>query len=93
MHRDVKMENFFLNDDVIILGDFGLSKEVQSITSTLVGTPLTNAPEIIFKHRSYTSLTDLWSIGCCYYFMLFGDYPFDPESNEDLKYKIMKESG
>ncbi len=28
MHRDVKMENFFLNDDVIILGDFGLSKEV-----------------------------------------------------------------
>lgn len=26
MHRDIKLSNIFINDDTIIIGDFGFSK-------------------------------------------------------------------
>ncbi len=43
VHRDIKMQNLFLDKELnIVLGDFGLSKEIPSKDTKLtqvVGTP------------------------------------------------------
>lgn len=66
------------------------------MTTTLLGTPLTQAYEIITADRtkdlSYSSKADLWSIGVVYYQMLYGDYPFFgisiPELVKNVKKKV-----
>ena len=53
VHRDVKLENIMFlkpNSDVIKLGDFGLSRTIDSIiggTRDFVGTDLYFAPEVV----------------------------------------------
>lgn len=94
LHRDFKLANLFLNDGVLIIGDFGLAKKGVEMTSTQVGTPLTMAPELLFENngKAYNSKADLWSIGCVYYQMLFGEPPFFalsiPELKSDIKKKV-----
>jgi serine/threonine protein kinase len=90
LHRDFKLENLFMNDGVLIIGDFGLAKKGAEITSTKLGTPLTMAPELMFgeDNISYNSKADLWSIGCVYYQMLFGEPPFFALSIGELKADI-----
>lgn len=90
LHRDFKIENIFLNDNVLIIGDFGLAKMGAEMTTTKVGTPLTMAPELIFGNENsrYSSKADLWSIGCVYYQMLFGETPFFGLTISELKVDI-----
>jgi len=37
MHRDVKLANIFLQDDKVIIGDFGFAKSGVDITTTKLG--------------------------------------------------------
>ena len=46
MHRDFKLANIFLNDDIVIIGDFGFAKSGFEMANTKLGTPLTMAPEL-----------------------------------------------
>lgn len=46
MHRDFKLANIFLNDDTVVIGDFGFAKAGFDMAQTKLGTPLTTAPEI-----------------------------------------------
>lgn len=92
LHRDFKLENVFVNDNTLIIGDFGLAKQGAEVTSTQLGTPLTQAPELLFNEdgKPYTSKADLWSIGCVYYEMLFGEPPFNGMSIPGLKGDIKR---
>jgi serine/threonine protein kinase len=92
LHRDFKLENVFVNDNIPIIGDFGLAKQGTEVTSTQLGTPLTQAPELLFNEdgKPYTSKADLWSIGCVYYEMLFGEPPFNGMSIPGLKADIRR---
>lgn len=97
LHRDFKLANIFINNDTLIIGDFGFAKQGVEMTTTLLGTPLTQAYEIITADRtkdlSYSSKADLWSIGVVYYQMLYGDYPFFgvtiPELVRNVKKKVL----
>lgn len=56
---------------------------------TILGTPITMAPELLeTSKKPYTNKTDLWSIGVCFYQMLFGKPPFDAIDLQDLKKKV-----
>ena len=44
MHRDIKLANLFLQDDKIVIGDFGFAKQGVDVTKTKLGTPITMAP-------------------------------------------------
>jgi serine/threonine protein kinase len=92
LHRDFKLPNLFLNDGVLIIGDFGLAKQGVEMTKTIVGSYYTMAPELLFNESgtSYTSKADLWSIGCVYYQMLFGEPSFFGTSVLELKNDIKK---
>lgn len=94
MHRDVKLANLFLHEDQVVIGDFGFAKQGVDVTRTKLGTPITMAPELLTSTGGgYNSKADLWSIGVCFYQMLFGKPPFDAKSYDDLKEKVKSESG
>jgi len=62
IHRDFKLSNLLLNDGILIIGNFELAKKGFEMTSTRVGTPVTNAPEILFDlnvQNPYNSKVDL----------------------------------
>ena len=96
LHRDFKLANLFLNDDTLVIGDFGFAKSGNDMAKTRLGTPVTMAYEILTadpnKEILYDSKADLWSIGIVYYQMLFGKPPFNgftvPELIRDIKKKV-----
>ena len=52
------------------------------------------APEVLCESKgSYNSKVDLWSIGICFYQMLFGTIPFKSRKKTDLRKEIKIASG
>ncbi|KAL8808529.1 MAG: hypothetical protein Q9182_000080 [Xanthomendoza sp. 2 TL-2023] len=90
LHRDLKPDNVFLGEDnQVKLGDFGLSKLMQShdFASTYVGTPYYMSPEICAAER-YTLHSDIWSLGCVMYELCARKPPFDAKTHFFLVQKI-----
>jgi len=78
IHRDLKLANIFLHNNSIVIGDFGFAKIGESQTVTKLGTPYYMAPEIlnVSNKSSYTNKVDIWSLGICFYYILFGYLPY-----------------
>lgn len=81
MHRDVKTQNLFLcGDGVVKLGDFGIAKILSGpceMASTVTGTPLYMAPEILsMRSSTYTFKADIWSLGIVLYELCALSRPF-----------------
>lgn len=76
-------------DNSVKLGDFGLSKIMQShdFASTYVGTPFYMSPEICAAER-YTLKSDIWSLGCIIYELCSREPPFNAKSHFQLVQKI-----
>lgn len=92
LHRDLKPENIFLGaDQSVKLGDFGLSKMIQShdFASTYVGTPFYMSPEICAGEK-YTLQSDIWSLGCIMYELCTTEPPFNANSHLQLVQRIRK---
>lgn len=92
LHRDLKPENIFLgHDQSVKLGDFGLSKLMQShdFASTYVGTPFYMSPEICAAEK-YTHYSDIWSLGCIMYELCTKEPPFNANSHLQLVQRIRK---
>ncbi|KAI0971930.1 kinase-like domain-containing protein [Xylaria arbuscula] len=90
LHRDLKPENVFLGqNNSVKLGDFGLSKMIQShdFASTYVGTPFYMSPEICAAER-YTLKSDIWSLGCVIYELCAREPPFNAKSHFQLVQRI-----
>lgn len=70
IHRDIKLENIFLHNEILKLGDFGFAKMNIDFTTSWLGSKLTMAPEILLNLNNssfYDYKCDLWSIGCVFY--------------------------
>lgn len=85
----LKVAVFLGEDNSVKLGDFGLSKLMQShdFASTYVGTPFYMSPEICAAER-YTSKSDIWSLGCIMYELCQRAPPFNAKSHFALVQKI-----
>jgi serine/threonine protein kinase len=91
IHRDIKDENIFVNEDGIFkLGDFGIAKELSSsgsVAASKRGTPLYMAPEV-YREEKYTSVVDIYSLGIVMYKLLNqGRMPFMPQFPEKVRYQ------
>lgn len=93
LHRDIKAQNIFLTrDDIVKLGDFGISKVLSSTidkAKTLVGTPYYLSPEIV-DNKPYNFKSDVWSLGVLLYELCTLKPPFDASSFHFLALKIVR---
>ncbi|CAD8147889.1 unnamed protein product [Paramecium octaurelia] len=86
MHRDFKLANILKHDGNIKIADFGFSKllnDNQGLATTMLGSPLNMAPEVL-NNQEYDSKADIWSIGTCFYELLFGKSPFTATNMVEL---------
>ena len=45
----------------------------EVLAETMLGSPLNMAPEVL-NNMEYSNKADMYSLGVCYYWMLFGRY-------------------
>ncbi|XP_067390324.1 serine/threonine-protein kinase PLK1 [Emydura macquarii macquarii] len=93
IHRDLKLGNLFLNDDMEVkIGDFGLATKVEydgERKKTLCGTPNYIAPEVLAK-KGHSFEVDIWSLGCIMYTLLVGKPPFETSCLKETYIRIKK---
>ena len=84
VHRDLKPANILLSHGKCKISDFGFARSLdygdETVLRSIVGTPLYMSPQIL-KHQTYTSKSDLWSVGLIFYELLHGQTPW-PAHNE-----------
>jgi serine/threonine protein kinase len=82
VHRDLKPANLFLEEGVVKIGDYGLSKSITGSNepghSESVGTCHYMAPEI--ASGKYHKPIDVYAIGVILYEIITGRVPFDGET-------------
>jgi eukaryotic-like serine/threonine-protein kinase len=82
VHRDLKPANLFMEDGVVKIGDYGLSKIISpqqgSEHSESIGTCHYMAPEI--STGKYHKPIDIYAIGVILFEMLTGRVPFEGET-------------
>ncbi|CAD8212341.1 unnamed protein product [Paramecium octaurelia] len=79
IHRDIKLANILMHSDQVKIADLGFCKQLKNkdMEVTLcLGTIGTMAPEVA-RYDSYGLQSDIFSIGCIFYQLLFGELPFD----------------
>ncbi|TRY64457.1 hypothetical protein DNTS_017140 [Danionella cerebrum] len=93
IHRDLKLGNLFLNDDMDVkIGDFGLATKIEfdgERKKTLCGTPNYIAPEVLCK-KGHSFEVDIWSLGCILYTLLVGKPPFETSCLKETYVRIKK---
>lgn len=92
VHRDLKLGNLFLNDDMHIkVGDFGLASKLcpGERKKTLCGTPNYIAPEVLLE-AGHGYEVDVWSLGCIVYTLSVGKPPFETDELKSTYRRIKK---
>jgi serine/threonine protein kinase len=90
IHRDVKPENMLImNDDKVVLSDFGIALTAQSGLQDVIGTASYMAPEQIQGHADFAS--DQYALGIVAYEWLSGDLPFQGNEQEICLQHISKQ--
>lgn len=92
LHRDLKTRNIFLKNNLLKLGDFGISRILMGTTdmaTTFTGTPYYMSPEVL-KHEGYNSKSDVWSVGCILYELCALEHAFEGQSLMGVMYKIVE---
>jgi len=91
IHRDIKPSNIlFERDGSVRLSDFGFAKALSradsislSASGGMINTPNYMAPEI-WRGKSATSATDVYSLACVFYEMITGEILFPGESPPEI---------
>ena len=83
-HLDIKPENLLILSGRVKVADFGLVKDIQDTTVSLVGglTPVYAAPEVFSGHPSLHS--DQYSLAIVYQELLTGVLPFSGRNHAQL---------
>ena len=82
VHRDIKPDNILLQDEQVLVADFGVARAVSEVaekltaTGMVVGTPTYMSPEQASGEREIDGRTDIFALGCVLYELVAGEAPF-----------------
>jgi serine/threonine protein kinase len=82
VHRDIKPDNIMLEDQRVLVADFGLARAVSEVhekltaTGTILGTPTYMSPEQALGDKAIDGRSDIFSLACVLYELLSGAPPF-----------------
>lgn len=94
MHRDLKLENIFIKNKILKIGDFGCSVPADRQQHTqLTFTVAYAAPELLLEEENYNYKVDVWSLGIILFYLLTGYHPFDADKLTEVAFvkKMLKE--
>ncbi|EGR29705.1 hypothetical protein IMG5_150230 [Ichthyophthirius multifiliis] len=94
MHRDIKLENLLISNEILKLADFGYSRYLidrQKTRKTFCGT-LDYLSPFILNEKEYDQQVDIWALGVVLYTLLQGITPFYENSFNGTFNNIQKGS-
>jgi formylglycine-generating enzyme required for sulfatase activity/dienelactone hydrolase len=87
VHRDIKPENLLLEEQHVLVCDFGIARAITAATGErltetglALGTAAYMSPEQAAADRRIDGRSDIYSLGCVLYEMLSGEPPFTGSS-------------
>lgn len=91
-HRDVKLENILVGDDILDLKlcDFGYARRTDNLIDAYGGSYEYAAPEVLWYIPHDGSKADCWSFGVMVYLLSQNTYPYGNTSKEHIKQSIDK---
>jgi len=92
IHRDIKLDNILVGDNIALLTDFGTCRilpENKYFTSTCIGTPYYLSPEVISGDK-YNTKVDIYSLGCVFCEMYYNKLPFNADNINALYKNIIQ---
>ncbi|MEE6466272.1 hypothetical protein FKM82_006886 [Ascaphus truei] len=92
LHRDLKAKNIFLKNNLLKIGDLGVSRLLMGscdLATTFTGTPYYMSPEAL-KHQGYDSKSDIWSLACILYEMCCLEHAFTEYNFLSVVIKIVE---
>ncbi|XP_078210366.1 serine/threonine-protein kinase Nek11 isoform X2 [Callithrix jacchus] len=92
LHRDLKSKNVFLKNNLLKIGDFGVSRLLMGscdLATTLTGTPHYMSPEAL-KHQGCDTKSDIWSLACILYEMCCMNHAFAGSNFLSIVLKIVE---
>ena len=90
-NSNIDLNQLQINNYGIKLIDFGCSKiftRTKKNFSDIIGTLVYCSPEVLYGE--YNKLCDIWSCGVIMYYLLSGYFPFEGETEEEIKSKIFE---
>ena len=89
VHRDWKLNNILVKKVkpfvILRLTDFGYARANSAVMMTLSGTFATADPNILMG-KNYTDRSELYSLGCILYRLIYHKYPFEGCNDEETIY-------
>ncbi|OQS04694.1 kinase [Thraustotheca clavata] len=93
-HRDLSLENIFVQDnDILKIGDFGLTVQMPCSTTAAVGKPYYEAPEMHYGIEYDATKADVWSLGIIFWMLLTGVTLFESSLDTDVTFAYFKRWG
>lgn len=98
IHRDINLDNIFVKNinlpNEIMLKIINLTKAERynkqtdngDILFEKIGSPYYIAPEVLRKN--YNDKCDIWSAGVIFFYLLYGNFPFMGENDDEIYAKI-----
>lgn len=96
-HRNLKLENILLNENFQpVIADYSYTIVVEEIKNfdKLMGPSIKYlAPEILSRLPYNPMIADIWSLGVCFYVLLYNVFPYQPHVEQTPKSVKFQKSG
>ena len=92
IHRDVHPTRLHMHNGILKFNIFGLPYNLKKLMTSDTATGHLNftAPEQISERNQIHSTSDTWSLGCCLYYLITKQDPFQGRNISETKQNILQ---